>query len=211
MFDYDELVARFGNLNNTYNKALWQKESLIAQTSELLKEIEVIEDNILVFEQARLFLQQVSEAARKSAAGRLEEIVTKALQYVLGPNYSFKAVLRQNNLGRPEVDFLVVTRMGSKVVESLPTLGKGGGVIDVLAVALKFAMLEIEANEGVIWLDEPFKHVSEEYIESAGRLLQFMGETSGRQIILITHNPRLASMCVQTIPSDDFGGISSAK
>lgn len=211
MLEHDELVSKLDNLKAYHAKAMWQKESLKDKSEALRAAIDTIEADMLIFEQARIFLQRVSESARKIAIDKLERIVSNALQYVLGPNYSFKVSLRQNNLGRPEADFLVVTKTGSKVVESLPTLGKGGGVIDVLAVALKFAMLEIEDNDGIIWLDEPFKHVSEEYIENAGRLLKFMGETSGRQIIVITHNPRLADMCNKTIPSSEFGGMVNVK
>lgn len=211
MYDREDLEARLNQLKEYHARSVWQRDSLLDKQSELNKEIAVINEDLLIFEKARVFLQQVSETARKAAKERLEEVVTNALQYVLGPEYSFSISLRQNVLGRPEADFLVVTKMGSKTIESLPTLGKGGGVIDVLAVALKFAMLELEASAGIIWLDEPFKHVSEEYVESAGRLLQFMGSTSDRQIVTITHNPRFAEMCNKRILLTQRKGISEVK
>jgi DNA repair exonuclease SbcCD ATPase subunit len=88
-------------------------------------------------------------------------------------------------------------------------MGKAGGIIDILAVALKFSILELLGFDGPIWLDEPFKHVSEDYIEQAGKLLTFMGQTSARQIILITHNQHLAQMCNRLIRVVQNEGRSS--
>lgn len=45
--------------------------------------------------------------------------------------------------------------------------------------------------QGPIILDEPGKHVSEDYIVPMIEFLKSVGETFGRQIILVTHNTHL--------------------
>jgi DNA repair exonuclease SbcCD ATPase subunit len=41
-------------------------------------------------------------------------------------------------------------------------------------------------------LDEPGKHLSEGYSRAFGELLKTVAEETGRQIIVVTHDPRLA-------------------
>lgn len=198
MYNILELTAELNKLKVLHAKLSGQRELLLKEMEDKTLELQKVKSSMELFDKSRLFLQHVSEAARHVAKVQIEEIVTKALQYVFGPNYSFKIDIRSTTT-RPEADFLVVTKYGSRTVESLPTAGKGGGIVDILAIALKFSLLELVGFDGPIWMDEPFKHVSEDYIPAAGKLLTFMGETSGRQIIIITHNPRLAEMCNRTI------------
>jgi len=183
------LNKRLANIEAEINEYKVRRAVCIEQLNDLSDKIAQIDSDLDIFDKTRLFLQKVSDTAREQIKTRLEQIVTNALQAVRGQEYSFRVRIRPSAAGRPEIDFLTVTRVGDQEIESLPSLGKGGGVIDIISTTLKFAMLEIENNAGIIWMDEPFKFVSEEYVENASSLLQYMGETSGRQIIVITHNP----------------------
>lgn len=204
----EDLTSKLNELQLFCAKSLGQYDLLQEQKEELEIQLEKIEAEMEVFDKARLFLQHVSESARVIARDRIQTIVTKALQYVFGTSYSFKITLHKDSVGRPGADFLVITKQGSTIIESMPSLGKGGGVIDILAVSLKFAMLEIEDNDGPIWLDEPFKHVSKDYIPAAGRLMQFIYETSSRQVNIITHNTVLAASCKNQIVVSQAKGMS---
>lgn len=203
----DDIRSELDNLRLMRASLVGRRDLITEAIQSLNKELESINSNIETFEKTRLFLQKVSETARNVAKVQIESVVTRALQYVFGDHYSFKIDIR-STASRPEADFLVVTKHGSKTVESIPTTGKGGGIVDLLAVALKFALLELVDYDGCIWMDEPFKHISEDYIPAAGKLLTFMGETSGRQINIITHNPRLADMCNKVNHVGQKNGIS---
>jgi len=197
------------NLAKTFlAKNQGKKELLAQELRECVAGLARTQNSIEIFEKAKIFLQQVSETARALAKARIETVVTKALQYVFGLQYAFKIQLKYTP-SRVEADFLVVTNYGNKTVENYPTTGKGGGIVDLLAIALKFSILELVNFDGPIWLDEPFKHVSEDYIPAAGRLLTYMGEMSSRQITIITHNPRLAEMCNKVITVAQTEGKSS--
>ena len=197
------------NAATTYlAKEQGKKELLQKELSDCQVNLTSTQSNIELFEKTKIFLQELSETAREVAKNRIETVVTKALQYVFGMQYSFKIELK-NTASRVEADFLVLTQYGDKVIKNYPTTGKGGGIVDLLAIALKFSVLELVNFDGPIWLDEPFKHVSEDYIPAAGRLLTYMGEMSGRQITIITHNPRLAEMCNKIIHVAQKDGKSS--
>lgn len=185
-----------------------QRDMIKYDLEGYLVDLAKIDEDITVFDKCRVFLQTVSEYARKQAAARIEEIVTNALRYVFGDNYSFKIELSTTAAGRSDAEFLVVTKHKDRTIVSRPHLGKGGGIVDILAVALKFSILEIMNYDGPIWMDEPFKQVSKNYTQLMGRLVQFMQQSSERQITIITHNDELAEMCANNLLVRQTNGIS---
>jgi DNA repair exonuclease SbcCD ATPase subunit len=43
-------------------------------------------------------------------------------------------------------------------------------------------------------LDEPGKHLSEGYSRALGELIRAISEETGRQFVVVTHDPRLAEV-----------------
>ncbi|MDI6825024.1 MAG: ATP-binding protein, partial [Bacillota bacterium] len=143
--------------------------------------------------QVAALLRTAAEQARRDAREQVELLVTDALRYVFGPHLEFQ-VVTQERAGRSEAEFYVVSSFGSQRVQNRPQDARGGGVVDVVSLALRAALLLLARPplEGPIVLDEPAKHVSEEYI---ARVASFLKETSssfGRQVIMVTHNQHLA-------------------
>jgi DNA repair exonuclease SbcCD ATPase subunit len=196
-----QLRNEIGELKLMHAKLSGQMSLVYKELQDFTVELAGIHETLEIIDKSRVFLQKVSEAARHVAKIQIEKIVTKALQYVFGPHYSFRIDVKYT-VSRPEAEFLVITDYKNRTVESIPTSGKGGGIVDLLAVSLKFALLELFNYDGPIWMDEPFKHVSKDYIAEVGRLLAFMGETSQRQLVIITHNDGLAEMsnkCIRVL------------
>jgi DNA repair exonuclease SbcCD ATPase subunit len=133
-----------------------------------------------------------AEHARMQAKQQLETLVTNALKYVFGPAFRFEIELSDHG-GNPTSDFYVVTEWEGQTVKNKPQDARGGGVVDIVSLALRIALLETikPRLEGPIILDEPGKHVSEDFIIPMIEFLKSVGETFGRQIILVTHNVHL--------------------
>lgn len=144
-------------------------------------------------------LRKMSTYQRETARSRLEELGTMALQYSLGPDYEMRIEITESRK-KPQAEVYVL---------HLPTLLKtdpmeenGGGVIDILSVAMRFVIIQSHVDpviEGPIILDEPFKMVSEEYIPMLVEFVQKIASDFGRQVILITHNTYLAQTCPDII------------
>ena len=114
----------------------------------------------------------------------IEALVTQALQYVFGTNYSF---LMENILFRNQPEtHMYVLKDGKK--RSLKD-EQGGGVLDVVSIALRivFWAIDIANTEPVLIFDEPAKFVSEDKIELVGEILKKISEMLGLQIILVSH------------------------
>ena len=64
----------------------------------------------------------------------------------------------------------------------------GGGVVDLTAFALRIACYVLENNtDNVIILDEPFRFISRDLQERAGKILKTLSNKLGIQIIMVTH------------------------
>lgn len=161
-------------------------------------------------EQARFLLTRVAEQARETARQHLESTVTDALQYVFGPDFSFVIEMKEAR-GRAEADFYVESTQGGKRVRTDPLQARGGGVVDIIAIAMQLAIAQIHDNpkiQGPILMDEPGKHVD---MENAVRLAMFVSEMSkvfGRQIGMVTHQPHLAEIADNSYNVELKGGKS---
>lgn len=148
-----------------------------------------------LLEKVRMLLQATAEHAREQARQQVAYMVTQALQYTFGPDLAFEIKIEEKR-ERPEADFFVVSTFGegNLKIETRPEDARGGGVVDVISLALRLALLQTShpVVDGPVILDEPAKHVSEEYSRNVAQFLKNVGENLGRQIILVTHNQHFA-------------------
>ncbi|PTX58667.1 hypothetical protein C8P63_11565 [Melghirimyces profundicolus] len=166
------------------------------ELEKLLKDVEgrleKAERSRDLFEKVRVLLQESAEHARRQAKAQMENLVTNALQYVFGPMFRFEIELSDHG-GKPVAEFFVVTEWEGTTVRTKPQEARGGGVVDIISLALRVAIIETfrPRPEGPLILDEPGKHVSAEYVIPMLEFLRSTGEMFGRQVLLVTHNPHL--------------------
>jgi DNA repair exonuclease SbcCD ATPase subunit len=170
-----------------------QQKRLLQEREACAAQLAALQEQSQVFEQVAVLLQQTSEHARKQAREQIEMLVTNTLRSVFGPDYAFRIELSER-AGRPEAEFYVVSRYGGEKLETRPQDARGGGVVDVVALGLRIAMLETYRPrlEGPLILDEPAKHVSDEYIQATAQFLKMVSQFFNRQVIMVTHNTYLA-------------------
>ncbi len=174
-----------------------------ARSAELEREAETLEKVCDVFRAA-------SESARERARRKVEAAVTDALQAVFGPGIRFKASVG-NRGGRPYADFTIESEYGGARTETPILEARGGGVVDVASLALRTLAAVITSPGKVpIVLDEPGKHLSEGYSAAFGELLKSISRETGRQFIVVTHDPRLAEMADRVYRVEQVNGVSRA-
>jgi len=133
------------------------------------------------------FVQQVTKQKTKKS---FERLVTYALRFIYSKEYMFELEFgRRGNLS--EINFNVKTPDFAEAYDPLDS--SGGGVLDILSLALRICLLELTRPkiEGFVVLDEPFKHLSSNYLGQAIKFLDVITKKIGRQIILITHKQEL--------------------
>lgn len=172
-----------------------KREQLIEQKTSLEKSLQKALDNIDILEKVKVLLQKVSEFAREQSRIQIEALVTNCLQYIFDSSLEFKIEINEVR-GRPEAEFYVVSKYGGTEIKTKPQEARGGGVIDIISLAIRIAMLECSNldNKGPVILDEPAKHVSEDYINQVAEFLKQVTQMFNRQVIMVTHNRHLSEM-----------------
>lgn len=208
----NELDIQIDRINNHLIKEKGKSEKTKEQLSNNKSNSEEILLELDLLEKVNLLFQRTSEFARNQAKLQIESLVTNCLEFVFDDNIKFEIEIKELN-GRPHAKFYVVTNQGENEVKLEPELSRGGGVVDVVSLALRIAFLEIHKPkiEGPLMLDEPGKHVSSNYIFNVSSFLKKVSELFGRQIIMITHNDFLSSIGDNSYIVQLDNGISSVE
>jgi len=183
-----------------------QKDLLDQQLQEAVDKKTKAEIELGVFDLVQILLQKTSDFARQQAKSRIEEIVTSALSVVFEKNYVFRIQLDVRG-NRPEATYWLES---DGIVTQLkpPDYDRGGGIVDVITIALRLAISELAGVEGPLFMDEIGKMVSAEYAANVGYFLKQYSERFARQIFLITHNGSLAAIGELSLGVSQISGVS---
>jgi len=207
--DIENFKRRYERAKIFYYNQKGKMDQLIEQKALLETQLDKALNNIDVLEKVRLLLQKVSEYAREQSRAQIESLVTHCLQYIFDSNIEFKIEINEVR-GRPEAEFYVVSNFGGTLIKTKPQEARGGGVIDIISLAVRIAMLECSNLEikGPIILDEPAKHVSDDYITQVAEFLKQTVNVFQRQVIMVTHNRHLSEMADKWYRVEMVDGLS---
>lgn len=190
--DLDKYLTR---INSFISKEEGKKEKVLEQIEDSKKAINNIQSEVELLEKVSILFQKTSEFAREQARSQIESLVTNCLQYIFESNIEFKIEIEELR-NKPSADFYVITKENDTIIKTKPELSRGGGVVDIVSLALRIAFLQIHKPkiQGPLILDEPAKHVSEDYIFNVADFLKKTAEMFERQIIIVTHNNHLSAI-----------------
>lgn len=207
----DLLESNINELRNFITKECGKREKLLEQLKEYEEEIIELEKNIELLEKVSILFQKTSEFARNQAKSQIESLVTKCLQYIFESNIKFTIEIEELR-NKANAQFYVISEDGGLEIKTRPELSRGGGVVDIVSLALRIAFLQIHKPtiQGPLILDEPAKHVSEDYIYNVGDFLRETSEMFNRQVIMVTHNQHLSAISENSYRIDLEGSTSIA-
>lgn len=190
--DINSLEEAINNVKNYLISKKAERDLLKSNLKQLTEKAQRLAIERELLDKVRVLFQLSSDHARTQAKAQLETLVTNALQYVFGSSFRFEIELSDHG-GNPTADFYVVSEWDDQIIRNKPQDARGGGVVDVISLALRIALIETIKPKlnGPILLDEPGKHVSEDYIVPLIEFIKSVAETFERQIILVTHNQHL--------------------
>lgn len=169
-----------------------KRELLENQRKEAIKKKTEAEDQLGIFGMVQVLLQKTSDYARQQVKSRIEDVVSEALNVVFGGTHKFMIDLSLRG-NQPIAEYYLNDGATITKLEK-PDYDRGGGKVDIIALALRLAVGEMESTPGPLFLDEVGKHVSKEYAPSVAYFLKEYSANFDRQIILITHNADLAEI-----------------
>ncbi len=164
-----------------------QKDSLTAQIKTNLAAIKDAEERNDIFLKASSLLQLVSEKTREQSIGKIESIITQAIQEVYGDKSLQFKIIFENKRGTVSVEFKL---WDGKLNQYLNLVRcEAGGIKNIIAAILRLVVIDLyhPKIEGPVVLDEIGVHISQEYRARFGKFLQQYSRLTGRQIILVSH------------------------
>lgn len=187
-------INKFESLKKQFEKEQDERSYLIGQKEEFKERIKKLEkeetENLLKKE----LLEQASEKAREDGINVLSDTATNAVQAILGDD-TFVAMESSIRNGVPNVDVVIKKEKEGLEVTTDPTQGEGGGIVDIVAMAIYFSLglLVGQDNEAPIFMDEPTKYLSTGYSTQAAKFINEMVDYTGKQTFLVTHDETIAA------------------
>ncbi len=198
------------DLQAEYDRASGQLALLEQQKGEKEALLDRVQSDIEVWGQVQTLLTKAGDFAREQLKMMIEETVSSGLQAVFcTDDIRFKVDMRTLS-GKPAARWMVVTQHGETVIESEPEDAKGGGVTDVVSLALRCALLELSRPKpgGPVVLDEPGKMISKDYIANVADFVKQYLQQTGRQGIMITHHAEMADVADVSYQVRQENGLS---
>lgn len=208
--NFRELDQNLSKLNNKILSDEGKIEILNDQLEKIDKKLADKEKYSEVLTQVSLLFQKTSEFAREQSKRQIEDTVTKCLQFIFETDIEFLIELSEAR-SVPIADFFVQSNYSEGYsIKTKPEIARGGGVVDIISLALRIAFLQQNQPmlSGPLILDEPGKHVSNDYIFNLGEFLKQSSNIFNRQIIMVTHNPHLSQISDKAFQVKNKRGIS---
>jgi DNA repair exonuclease SbcCD ATPase subunit len=184
----DELKRRQAELTRLENEnALIER-----QAAEAEEEVLRAAASMQLSSEALEFLEEVANSRRGSMKGRIESVLTEALQLVYGPTRRIEmAYSVKNNRSHLSFELVKEAKVG-EVRRVLDGTGSGLGVSDTVSVPLRLlVLLGSKKSDRVCVLDECYKHVDGERIALVVQFLRVLTERLGMQVVLLSHHEQL--------------------
>ncbi len=193
--DIQSLDNELVKLRDFFSKENGKREKLQEQLKQYNDELERMIKDIQLLEKVIVLFQKTSEFAREQARVQIESLVTKCLQFIFGADIRFSIEINELR-NKANAEFYIISEIDGITIKTKPELSRGGGVVDIVSLALRIAFLQIHKPyiQGPLILDEPAKHVSEDYIYNVGDFLKQTSTMFNRQIIMVTHNQHLSAL-----------------
>ena len=188
----------------------WERDNLLAQKQVAETKARDNQAQLGRLFETRDILQDTATQSREHARNILQSAVTTALQYIFGSDYSCNIHIPQDTL-KPEAYVYIVQNRNGTLVQTEPIYGRGGGIVDVVSLALRAAIVQLSNNPpttGPIILDEPGKMVSAQHGVKLAEFIDFLSKELNRQVILTTHNMDLAASAVKVFMVDMVNGAT---
>jgi DNA repair exonuclease SbcCD ATPase subunit len=178
------------------------KDRIEDEVIDYTNKINQLTDENDILSKVILVLTESSNVARNNAKNHFEKIITEALQYVTqSTDYEF-VIQEMVDRSKASYEFFIKTTINGEESLQSPKDANGGGFVDIISVAAKYAYLELfndpKIQCGTVFLDEPGKMIDEQRSIKFAEYIKELGKNYNKQTIMITHNTSLKDIADQT-------------
>lgn len=167
-------------LKSLSDKYLGKRDALISRLSASRTREEELQKRKESIDELVLAVQKAARDTQDQLRVRIEDVVQSSLDAVFPGSYTFRTEFVARR-GRTELD-MWLDKDGTRMD---PLDSNGGGVVDVLSLALRVCCLTMSRNARVLLLDEPFKFIRGKARQRLGDMLSRLSRKLGIQVIMV--------------------------
>lgn len=159
-----------------------KKELVQENLKRYKKDLKINVKKLDALEKAQAFLQVVAKDTQEQLKFHIADLVNLALNACFKNEYKFD-INFEIKRGKTEAELVFVNKNGTNIN---PLKGSGGGVVDLVSLALRISAWSLGKNDNVIILDEPFKSLQpkELYLKALEIVKQISKELNIQFIII---------------------------
>jgi len=150
-------------------------------------------------------VREVSKITQENLSYKISEIVNTALDSIFPDKYIFEVeFVDKNNRTSAEI----YLKSGEDKIDIMTSTG--GGLINIVAFALRITLLSIQTqpNRKILILDEPFSCVSVDMQNKISALLQQLSTKLNIQFVIVSHTQEIISDSDNCIHITQERGVS---
>ena len=186
MLRINEVTNQISSLEKDVSSLQGQCSLLSEQLGQNEQSLKNLQELQIVNSKAIEVLHLIKKVTEDKIIENFEKVGTSALQIIHQSNdYKFKLKFGRKG-SYPTVEFCILTPEMQEYHDILNV--SAGGSRDVLALALRFIVLELSQNKGFLFLDEIEKRLDNpETIKNMIKFIIDFQQRTGRQMMVITH------------------------
>lgn len=183
-----EVSAELNSLNVLQGKIDMTKNSLDKVGDEISSALARI-DNLHIIE---AYLKQFADERQEQVYRQIETTVTEGLRAVFQEELSLEISTKMVG-SRTETVFNLVSDAGGEVLTTSIMDSRGGGVAAIVGFLIQAVLVLLTPGmRPILFLDETFRNVSEDYQAPLGEFIRNLCDKTGLQVVLVTHQPTIA-------------------
>lgn len=216
--EYGNLKTKFSRIQKSIDQSIFERDALVKKIEQNELLLETYKNQRSNANMAEIYLKSRAADILKNTMGVISEMVTDLLQQMYGSDYVFSFVYNEKAQEKGEkVGFNITPVISSNLNGELITTSiknaRGGGLIEVVSVLLRFAILKYFNYNGLIILDETWVSVSAD--EKMVNLIDFLGQYIDEcdiQLLFITHRAEMFGKNAENIIQvKKIDGIANVK
>jgi len=188
--DLSQLTNRVRSARKIVDRRITEARVIATNGKQIKQEIILAEKDVDLYNKVAITLASIGEQRQTDAQNQIEELVTRGLTSIFSEDISFHLVQTQRGK-TPEVKFLVKSRgLNGRMIETSVMDSRGGGLAAVVGFLLRLVilLLDKDAKEPILILDESFSHVSAEYERPLAEFIKELVDKTRVVIFMITHS-----------------------
>lgn len=188
-----EVAPTLKEVSSHLNNQEGQRQVLISTENSLREEVDSLNQRINYLKLIETYLSAFADERQAKVYRQIEHTVSEGLQAVFEEDIRLEVSTKMVG-ARSETAFTIVSNSTEGELRTSVMDSRGGGVASIVGFLIQAVLVLLTPNlRPILFLDESFRAVSEEYQEPLGEFIRDLCERTGLQVVLVSHQPTISS------------------